>query len=161
MIILGVDPGLALVGCGIIEKIKNSFELKHFITIKTKSNTPLQERFLHIYKEFCKIIETYRPDACAIESIFFAKNVKTAISVSQARGVIILATALNNIPIFEYTPLQVKQAVVGYGNAEKHQIQYMVKSILRLKELPTPVDSADALAIALCHANTTKFATKS
>ncbi|SHE84459.1 MULTISPECIES: crossover junction endodeoxyribonuclease RuvC [Caloramator] len=154
MIILGLDPGIAIVGIGIIEFKQNKFSVLDYraITTTTKNNVP--QRLEIIYDELNEIIKTYNPDAFALEELFFNQNAKTAITVGQARGVAVLAAQKNKIPIYEYTPLQVKQAVVGYGRADKKQIQQMVKVLLNLKEIPKPDDVADALAIAICHAHT-------
>lgn len=153
MKILGIDPGYAIVGLGVIEYIGNTFKPIKYDKIETMANTPLQERLATIYNILNIWILDTKPDVVAIEQLFFNTNTKTAFSVAQARGVIILACQLNNIPIFEYTPLQVKQAVVGYGKAEKLQIQKMVKTLLKLDSIPKPDDIADALAVAICHAN--------
>jgi crossover junction endodeoxyribonuclease RuvC len=153
MKILGIDPGYAIVGLGVIEYIGNTFKPIKYGKIETLANTPLQERLEIIYNFLNIWILDTKPDVVAIEQLFFNTNTKTAFSVAQARGVIILACQLNNIPIFEYTPLQVKQAVVGYGKAEKLQIQKMVKTLLKLDSIPKPDDIADALAVAICHAN--------
>ncbi|MEW6407747.1 MAG: crossover junction endodeoxyribonuclease RuvC [Patescibacteria group bacterium] len=153
MKILGIDPGTACVGWGIIEKNHNELSLVKSGCILTKSNLPLPDRLFKIYKQLLKIIKKYKPEAIACEEIFFFKNLKTAIAVSHARGIILLATKIEKIPIFEYTPLQIKQALTGFGRADKQQVQKMVKLILRLPYLPKPDDMADALACAICHAN--------
>ena len=157
MIIMGLDPGLAIVGYGFIEKIGNSYKSIDYDAITTPAGMPSSQRLKHIYKEMLRLIELYQPDELAIEELFFNKNVKTAISVAQARGVEILSAQIKNIPIYEYTPLQVKQGLVGYGRADKKQIQHMVKILLNLPEIPKPDDVADALAIALTHGHTGKF----
>jgi crossover junction endodeoxyribonuclease RuvC len=151
--ILGIDPGYAIVGLGVIDYIGNNFKPIKYDKIETKANTPLPERLATIYNILNVWILDTKPDVVAIEQLFFNTNTKTAFSVAQARGVIILACHLNNIPIYEYTPLQVKQAVVGYGKAEKLQVQKMVKTLLNLEKIPKPDDIADALAVAICHAN--------
>lgn len=153
MVILGIDPGTARCGWGIIKKHHNKLSLIKSGCILTKSNLPLPDRLLKIYREFSKIIKKYKPEAVACEEIFFFKNLKTAIAVSHARGIILLAIKIKKIPIFEYTPLQIKQALTGFGRADKRQMQKMVKLILRLPHLPKPDDMADALACAICHAN--------
>ena len=157
MIILGIDPGFAIVGVGIIEYKGNKFRTIDYFALTTKAHTPIEERLKIIYEGIADAINKYKPDFIAIEELFFNNNAKTAIQVGQARGVILLAGVNANIPIYEYTPLQVKQAVVGYGRAEKNQIQQMVKAILNLSEIPKPDDVADALAIAVCHAHSYKM----
>lgn len=157
MIILGIDPGLAIVGYSIIEYKGSQFKPLEYGAITTDSKTLFPERVKIIYKELLSIIDEYKPDDLAIEELFFNKNVKTAIKVGQARGVEILAAANRGLDIYEYTPLQIKQATVGYGRAEKHQVQEMVKMLLNLKKTPKPDDVADALAVAICHASSIKF----
>ncbi|MCT4563992.1 MAG: crossover junction endodeoxyribonuclease RuvC [Maledivibacter sp.] len=154
MIILGIDPGIAILGYGIVEYNGNSFKTLDYGAILTDSKQATPDRLKKIYIELEEILDLYKPDAVAIEELFFNKNVKTAIVVGQARGVAILAAAQKNVEIFEYTPLQVKQGVVGYGRAEKKQVQIMVKTFLNLKSVPKPDDVADALAVAICHAHT-------
>jgi len=151
--ILGIDPGIATVGFGIIEYDGNKFKVIEYGAVTSPANLPMPVRLKMIYDDLSYIIDKYKPNEVAIEELFFNTNVKTAIVVGQARGVLILSASNHNIPVFEYTPLQVKQAVVGYGRAEKMQVQQMVKSILNLKEVPKPDDTADALAIAICHAH--------
>lgn len=156
MKILGLDPGTAICGWGIIEKEKNSLSLFKSGCILTKSNLSLTDRLFKIYKELLKIIKKHKPNVIVCEEIFFFKNLKTAIAVSHARGIILLVTKIKKIPIFEYTPLQIKQALTGFGRADKQQVQKMVKLVLRLPYLPKPDDVADALACAICHANSVK-----
>lgn len=151
--ILGIDPGLADTGYGVIEKTKSKLTVIDFGCIKTKAGTPEEQRLLEIHESLQQIIKKYKPDILAVERLFFAKNVKTAMSVSQARGVIILAAGENKLELIEYTPLQVKQALTGYGRASKDQIKEMVKIILNLARPPKSDDAADALAIAICCAN--------
>ena len=151
MIILGIDPGYGIVGWGIIEKKGYQFRPVAFGAIKTPAKTDLAYRLDIIYDELNQIIETYHPDAMAVEELFFNTNTTTGIMVAEARGVILLSAFRHGLKIGEYTPLQVKQAVVGYGRAEKRQVIAMVTSLLGLKEAPKPDDTADALAIALCH----------
>ena len=155
MRILGIDPGTTLCGWGIIEKEKRGGRLRLVGCgcVVTKKGLALEDRLFKIYNELLKVIKKYKPDALACEELFFFKNVTTAISVAQARGVILLAAKTSKISFAEYTPLQVKQAITGFGRAEKSQMQKMVKIILRLREIPKPDDMADALAIAICHAN--------
>lgn len=157
MIILGIDPGVAIVGYGIIECSGNSFKALEYGAVITEAGTPFPERLKIIYEEISCIIEEYSPEDLAIEELFFNKNVKTAIKVGQARGVEVLAAANKGLDIYEYTPLQIKQGVVGYGRAEKVQVQEMVKMLLNLSEKPKPDDVADALAVALCHGYSLKF----
>lgn len=157
MIILGIDPGFAIVGVGIIEYKGNKFRTVDYFALTTKAHTPIEERLKIIYDGITEAINKYKPDFLAVEELFFNNNAKTAIQVGQARGVILLAGVNANLPIYEYTPLQVKQAVVGYGRADKTQIQQMVKAILNLSEIPKPDDVADALAIAVCHAHSYKM----
>jgi crossover junction endodeoxyribonuclease RuvC len=153
MRILGIDPGFALCGFGIIEKDGVKMKAGSYGHISTESGTPVHERLKILYDDMVNIVVEYRPDVMAVEELFFNKNAKTAIIAAQARGVIILSAVNNGVDVVEYTPLQVKQAVIGYGRASKQQVQFMVKELLRLKEIPKPDDTADALAIAICHAN--------
>ncbi len=151
-IILGIDPGIADTGYGIIKITNGNLINLAFGSIKTSKDDSLPNRILSLDKEIQKIIETYSPDIVSIEKLFFCNNSKTAFIVGQARGVILLAAARNNLPIREYTPLQVKVAVCGYGKAGKGQIQQSVKIILKMKEIAKPDDAADALAVAICSA---------
>lgn len=151
MIILGIDPGTATTGFGVIKKEGQKFELVEYGCVLTPAKTPLEDRLETIFEELTVLIRKAKPDYVAVEELFFAANSKTAIAVGQARGVILLAAKKLGLPVAEYTPLQVKMALTGYGRAEKRQIQQMVKAILALDEIPKPDDSADALAIALCH----------
>jgi len=155
MIILGIDPGTAATGFGIIKK-NRELKLIDYGCIKTSASSTTAERLKEIYSQLTKLIKKHKPNIAAVEDIFFFKNLKTAIKVSQARGVILLAITKSKIPVKEYTPLQVKQAVACYGRAEKKQVQEMVKILLHLKEIPKPDDAADALAIAICCANSLK-----
>lgn len=157
MKILGIDPGIAIVGYSIIECKGNNFKALEYGCIKTDSKMEFPDRLKMVYDELLNIIDEYRPDDLAIEELFFNKNVKTAMMVGQARGVEILAGKNKGLEIFEYTPLQIKQAVVGYGRAEKGQVQEMVKILLNLREIPKPDDAADALAVAICHGSSLKF----
>ena len=153
MRILGIDPGIALTGFGIVEKSGVSIKAGSYGHISTEAHTPVPDRLKILYDDMVNIVQEYRPDVVVVEELFFNKNVKTAIIAAQARGVIILSAVNNGVAVEEYTPLQVKQAITGYGRANKQQVQFMVKEILRLKEIPKPDDTADALAIAICHAN--------
>lgn len=157
MRILGIDPGIAIVGFGFIDKMGNKLVPLQYGSIQTKAHTETALRLKDLYDSMQSLIEKYQPDALAIEQLFFNRNVTTALSVSQARGVLLLAGVQSGIDIAEYTPLQVKQAVVGYGKAEKHQVQEMVRMFLGLSAVPKPDDVADALAVAICHAHSAKL----
>ncbi len=153
MLVIGIDPGIAIIGYGLIHQEHQSDNLTvvDYGVIHTSEKTPMPERLLQIYTQLKEILLFHRPDSAAVEKLFFQKNVRTAISVGQGCGVAILTLAEANLPVTEYSPLEVKQAVVGYGGAEKIQIQQMVKAILGLDEIPRPDDAADALAVAICH----------
>lgn len=157
MIILGIDPGIAIVGYGVIEYTANKFKTIDYGAITTKAHTKTDYRLTDIYDGVCELIHKYKPDAMSIEELFFNTNVKTAITVAHARGVIVLAAAKCGVETFEYTPLQIKQALTGYGRADKVQMQNMVKIMLKLNTVPKPDDVADALAIAICHAHSKNF----
>ncbi|MEK7450411.1 MAG: crossover junction endodeoxyribonuclease RuvC [Patescibacteria group bacterium] len=158
MRILGIDPGIARCGWGTIERIKNhELRVMNYGCVETRNNLAIEERLKTVYEQITEIIKKEKPDVLAIEELFFNTNAKTAFVVGQARGVVLLACAIANIPIAIYTPLQVKVAVTGYGKAEKLQVGKMVKALLKLKEIPKPDDVTDALAIALTHAFTKKF----
>jgi len=152
-IILGIDPGIADTGYGLINCEKGQLKMLAYGSIKTPKATDLPSRLKKLALELDKLIKKYQPDCAAVEQLFFCNNVKTALIVGQARGVVLLTLINNNLPIAEFTPLQVKQAVTGYGGADKKQVQQMVKIILDLKEIPRPDDAADALAIAVCAIN--------
>ena len=154
MVILGIDPGLATVGYGVVDYNKNKFACIDYGIISTPPKLEFCDRLEMIYDGLDALIHRYSPSNMAIEQIFFNTNQKTAVAVSQARGVILLCAKKNHIAFGEYTPLQVKQAVVGYGRAEKTQIMAMVKNILNLDKIPRPDDAADALAMAICHGHT-------
>ena len=153
MRILGIDPGYAIMGYGLIDKIGNSFKPVDYGVIKTKAGESLPERLLKIRMELSSIVEKYRPDEMAVEELFFNTNSKTVIHVAESRGVALVEGAVRGINVNEYTPLQVKQGVVGYGRAQKVQVMQMVKVLLNLESVPKPDDAADALAVAICHAN--------
>ena len=157
MRIVGVDPGLADSGYGVIEEKDNSLRVIEYSCISTSKDTPFPERLRFIYDEFARVLGEFKPDACAIEALYFAKNAKSAFQVGHARGVFILCASLAGIPVYEYTPIQVKQALVGNGRAEKSQIQFMVKMLMKLEEIPRPDHAADALAVAICHANSSRL----
>lgn len=154
MRVLGIDPGYAIVGYGLVEKRGNSVTPLQYGVIRTAAELPIEARLVEIYDDLTQLLAAFMPESVAIEKLYFNTNEKTAINVSQARGVIVLACAKAGLPVFEYTPLQVKMSVVGYGRAEKKQVQEMTRSILNLKGIPKPDDAADALAIAVCHAHT-------
>ncbi len=151
MIILGIDPGYAIVGWGVIEYQANGFRPVAFGSIMTQAHTSFDDRLMRIYDDTVEIIKRSRPDAMSIEKLYFNTNVTTGILVAQARGVIILAARQAGVPVYEYTPLQVKTAVAGYGKARKPQVMEMTRRLLHLKEVPKPDDTADALAIAITH----------
>lgn len=153
MIILGLDPGYAIVGYGVIEYKANKFTVIDYGAITTSKDDELNDRLLQIYNQLCSIIDKYHPEAMSIEKLFFNTNATTAIGVAEARGVCILAAKQRGMDIAEYTPLQVKQAVTGYGKAIKQQVQEMTKMLLNLRAVPKPDDTADALAMAICHAH--------
>lgn len=153
MIILGIDPGYAIVGYGIIEFKNAKYTPIHHGAIFTSANDEFTNRLEIIFNELSDIINTYKPDEVSIEKLYFQNNHKTAIDVAQARGVTLLAIKKFKLPIYEYTPLQVKTAVTGYGKAQKTQVMMMTQRLLKLKQMPKPDDTADALAIAICHAN--------
>ncbi len=153
MVILGIDPGFAITGYGIVKYEGNKFSVLDHGAITTKSGSVFAERLLEIDKGMERLINTFKPDAISVEELFFNKNIKTAIMAAHGRGTVLTAAARSGIYVSEYTPLQVKQAVTGYGRADKAQVQQMVKAILNLKEIPKPDDAADALAVAICHGN--------
>lgn len=153
MVILGVDPGIATVGFGVISAENGKYHALEYGAIITSPQLLLEERLAQIYDKLTGIIIRHKPDCMAIEELFFNKNAKTAVDVCQGRGVILLAAKKQNIDIYEYTPLQIKSSVVGYGRAEKQQIIYMTKLLLKLDQDPKPDDTADALAVAICHAS--------
>lgn len=157
MIILGIDPGIAIVGYGIIKYEGNKFSVIDYGAITTPAKMELPERLKEIYEGITELIRNFKPDVLAVEELFFNTNVKTAISVGHGRGVAILAGANAGLNVYEYTPLQVKQSVVGYGRAQKAQVQQMIKAILCLNQVPKPDDVADALAVAVCHAHSARF----
>ena len=159
MIVLGVDPGLVNTGWGVdsLEKITTGEQIKAYGCITTKSNCLLPERLGVIYKSLTQIIKKYKPDTMAVEKIFYAKNVKTTLLLGHARGIVLLTGCQAGLSIGEYTALQVKQSLIGYGRAEKVQIQNMLKNLLKLKEVPRPDDASDAIAVAICHLNSSKY----
>lgn len=153
MVILGIDPGYAIVGWGVIEYEHSRFRVLGYGAITTNADTPFPQRLESIYNDMCYVFEKYKPSVMSMEKLFYNSNQKTVIDVAQARGVITLCAQMHKKEIFEYTPLQVKQSVTGYGRAEKKQVMEMTRSILGLASVPKPDDTADALALAICHAH--------
>lgn len=151
LVVLGIDPGYAIVGWGLVEFKNNSFSPLRYGAVTTDADVDFNLRLKMIYDDLACIIDKFKPDAMAIEKLYFTTNQKTAIMVAEARGVILLSAKQNNLPIFEYTPLQVKTAVTGYGKAKKPQVMEMTRRLLKLNAVPKPDDTADALAIALTH----------
>jgi crossover junction endodeoxyribonuclease RuvC len=151
-IVVGIDPGTAITGYGVVgQTVTGDFELLACGVIRTAADQRMTERLRELYTDFVSLLDEFKPDQVAIEKLFFGRNVTTAITVGQARGVILLAAAQHGLAVAEYTPAEVKQAITGYGNAEKRQMQEMVQLILQLPELPRPDDAADGVAVALCH----------
>jgi len=157
---LGIDPGTATTGYGILETDSDSIKVVDYGCIKTSSKEPSDVRLKKIYSDMKKLISKYKPGSVVVERLFFGANTKTAMAVGQARGVILLAASQAGVEIAEYTPLEVKMALTGYGRADKNQMQQMVKRLLKLKTIPKPDDAADALAVALCHINSDGFNSK-
>ncbi len=153
MVVLGIDPGYAIIGYGVVNFDNIRFKPIEYGAVTTQAHTPFTDRLSRIYNGITDIIERLKPDAVAIEKLYFNTNTTTAIDVAQARGVIVLAATQKGVPVYEYTPLQVKQSVTGYGRAEKNQVMDMVKHLLNLKTVPKPDDTADALALAICHSH--------
>lgn len=152
MIILGIDPGVATIGFGVIQADRQKNILRRYGVITTPPGIPLSRRLLQISDDMEELIHAFRPDEMAVEELFFTKNITTGIAVAHGRGVILLAAEKLGVPVFEYTPMQVKQAVAGYGGADKRQVMLMTQRLLNMKVIPRPDDAADALAIAICHA---------
>jgi len=159
MLAIGIDPGTATTGYGLVQEKDGSLTVLDYGVIQTAPELAMPERLLEIYRQLNRIILLHRPESSAVEKLFFQRNVRTALSVGQARGVILLALAEARLPVFEYTPLEVKQAVAGYGGADKNQVQQMVRALLSLNEIPQPDDAADALAIAICHLHSARWRT--
>lgn len=157
MIVLGIDPGTATTGYGLVRETPQGAELVTYGVILTPKTAPMSERLIQIYDRMQELLREHKPDTAAVEKLFFQKNVSTAMSVGQARGVILLALAQARIEVGEYTPNEVKHAVAGYGSADKPQMQQMVRTLLSLREIPRPDDAADALAVAICHLHSYKF----
>lgn len=158
MLVLGIDPGTATTGYGLVkEKQDGSLEVVDYGVVETTAGQPMSQRLLTLHQRLSEIILLHRPQSGAVEKLFFQRNVRTAISVGQGRGVALLALAEAGLPVGEYTPLEIKQAVAGYGGADKNQIQHMVRALLNLDELPRPDDAADALAVAICHVHSARI----
>ena len=158
MLVIGVDPGTASTGYGLVrEEPDGELSMVEYGVIITSADLPMAERLINIHQKLSQLILLHQPQSGAVEKLFFQRNVRTALSVGQARGVALLALAQCGLPVAEYTPLEVKQAVAGYGGAEKNQVQLMVRALLKLTEIPQPDDAADALAIAICHIHSSRF----
>jgi len=158
MLVLGIDPGIAITGYGLIQTgDRSDYQCIDYGVIRTESGIPDPDRLAILFKELKDLLRQYQVESSAVEKLFFQKNVRTAFSVGQARGVTLLALAQSNVPISEYTPNEIKQTVCGYGNAGKAQVQRMVQALLHLADLPKPDDAADALAVAICHINHQSF----
>ena len=153
MIILGIDPGLATLGYGVIEAVNDKRRLIQYGTLTTPAGQPMPQRLRAIFQGMNQLMDIYQPDDVAFEELFFSKNITTGMAVSAARGVALVAVVQRTENLYEYTPMQIKQAVTGYGGADKHQVQQMVKMLLNMKDIARPDDAADALAVALTHAN--------
>lgn len=151
MRILGIDPGIATIGFGLVEASRASVKLMHYGVITTPAGLPLSTRLYQISQDLSQLLSQLQPDETAVEELFFSKNITTGISVAHGRGVILLELERAGVPVFEYTPMQVKQAVAGYGGADKRQVMLMTQRLLKMKSVPRPDDAADALAIAICH----------
>ncbi len=158
MLVIGIDPGTATTGYGLVqENADGSLSVVDFGAILTPSDQSMPERLLELHRQLREILLLHRPQSGAVEKLFFQRNVRTALSVGQGRGVALLALAEAGLPVAEYTPLEVKQAVAGYGGADKQQVQYMVRALLNLDRIPSPDDAADALAIAICHVHSSRI----
>jgi crossover junction endodeoxyribonuclease RuvC len=153
LIVLGIDPGYAITGYGVVAYRNNHFDCLDYGVIRTQAHDPFPERLLSINNRLERLIDQWKPDAVAVEELFFSRNTTTAIGTAQARGVAVLSGARAGLLVFEYTPMQVKLAVSGYGKADKQQVQQMVRVLLNLQDIPKPDDAADALAVAICHAH--------
>jgi len=157
VLVLGIDPGTAITGYGLVHENDEGLALVECGVITTPADQPLPQRLQTIYRGLAAIIGQHRPDQVAVEELFFSRNVRTALSVGQARGVVLLAAAEAGLPLHEYKPLEVKQTVAGYGGADKRQVQEMVRLLLRLEEIPEPDDAADAVAVAVCHIHSARM----
>ncbi len=156
MRILGIDPGYGIIGFSVIDKSNSGNTVVDYGVITTPKDMPFDHRLKAIYDSMNTLVDKFAPDECAIEKLYFNKNITTGIPVAEARGVILLSIVNRDIPIYEYTPQQIKMALTGVGKADKHQMQFMVKTLLNLKAVPRPDDAADAVAVALCHSQTNK-----
>ena len=157
MRILGIDPGFGIIGFGVIDKSNSGLEVVDYGVITTPKEMPFNERLKVIYDSMNALLDRYNPDEVSIEELYFNKNITTGIKVAEARGIILLTFQQHKLPIFEYTPQDIKMALTGQGRATKHQMQFMVKTILRLTKIPRPDDAADAVAVALCHSQTNQI----
>ena len=157
MLVLGIDPGTAITGYGLVREEEEGLALVGCGVITTPADQPLPQRLRAIYRGLTAIIGEHRPDQVAVEELFFSRNVRTALSVGQARGVVLLAAAEAGLPLYEYKPLEVKQTVAGYGGADKRQVQEMVRLLLDLEQVPEPDDAADAVAVAVCHIHSARM----
>ena len=151
MRILGIDPGVATIGFGLVEASRACVKLLQYGVITTPAGLPMSTRLHQISQDLSQLLQTFRPDEAAVEELFFSKNITTGIAVAHGRGVILLEVERAGVPVYEYTPMQVKQAVAGYGGADKRQVMLMTQRLLKMKDVPRPDDAADALAIAICH----------
>ena len=158
MLVLGIDPGTAITGYGLVHELDDGLSLVECGIVTTPSSQRLPERLQTIYRDLSAVIGKWRPEEAAVEELFFSRNVRTALSVGQARGVALLALVDAGLPIFEYKPLEIKQAVAGYGGADKQQVQEMVRMLLNLDRVPQPDDAADAVAVAVCHIHSARMA---
>lgn len=154
MIVMGIDPGFATTGYGVVDYTGNRFKVLDYGVIRTEAGEPFPQRLLVLHRQLRQLMEAWKPEVMAVEELFFGSNVTTGIKVGHARGVILLSAAVADIPVYEYTPMQVKLAVTGYGGAKKPQVQQMVKVLLNLESIPKPDDAADALAVAICQSHT-------
>ena len=157
MLVLGIDPGTAITGYGLVREDDEGLALVEYGVINTPADQPLPQRLQTIYRGLTAIIGEHQPDQVAVEELFFSRNVRTALSVGQARGVVLLAAAEADLPLHEYKPLEVKQTVAGYGGADKRQVQEMVRLLLHLEQVPEPDDAADAVAVAVCHIHSARM----
>ena len=158
MLVLGIDPGVAITGYGLVRLVDGATEPVAYGVITTPVGLPLSQRLHRLHEELLALIHLHRPTAASVEELFFARNARTALSVGHARGVILLSLAEAGLPVYEYTPLQVKQTITGYGRADKEQMQQMVRLLLQLEQIPQPDDAADALAVAICHVHSSSVA---
>lgn len=158
MLVIGIDPGTAITGYGLVRNAGHGgLDVVDYGVVETASKLPMAQRLLTLHRQLRHVMQLHRPDSAAVEKLFFQRNVRTAISVGQARGVALLALAEADLPVAEYTPMEVKQAVTGYGGADKNQVQQMVRALLNLEKIPKPDDAADALAVAICHLHSARM----